>query len=280
VVTQDTPSPKLGIVAGGGELPARLVAACRAQGRPVFVLGLLGHADPSSLNDAPQAWIRLGEAGKGIDILKENGVRELVMAGPVRRPSLRDLRPDWRTARFFARLGLKALGDDGLLKAVIGELEDEGFQVVGLHTILGDILASSGVLGRHAPDEAARADIERGLQVAQGIGVLDVGQSVVVQQGIVLGVEAVEGTDALLRRCGELRRAGPGGVLVKIAKPGQERRVDLPTIGTETVRNCIAAGLSGIAVEAGSAIVVNRDAVIAAADEAGLFVCGVAVKRP
>lgn len=272
--------PKLGIVAGGGELPGRLVAACHAQGREVFVLGIFGHADPASFEGVPQAWVRLGEAGKGIHILHENGVEELVMAGPVRRPSLRDLRPDWRTARFFARLGLRALGDDGLLKAVIAELESDGFHVVGLHAILGDVLAEKGIWGRLSPDDGARADIDRGVQVGLGLGALDVGQSVVVQQGIVLGVEAVEGTDALLRRCGDLRRAGPGGVLVKIAKPGQERRVDLPTIGLTTVENCAAAGLAGIAVEAGAAVVVNRQAVIAAADAAGLFICGVAVTRP
>lgn len=201
------------------------------------------------------------------------------MAGPVRRPTLRELAPDWRTARFFARLGLKALGDDSLLKAVIAELEGEGFRVVGLHSILGDILAQEGVWGRHRPDDQATADIERGLRVGLALGAFDVGQSVVVQQGIVLGVEAIEGTDALLERCGTLGRGGPGGVLVKLAKPGQERRVDLPTIGPQTVRNCAAAGLRGIAVEAGSAIVVNRDAVITAADAAGMFVCGVRAER-
>jgi DUF1009 family protein len=272
-------APKLGILAGGGELPARLVAACRTQGREVFVLALTGHADPATFPDVPQAWIRMGEAGQGMDILHKNGVKELVMAGPVRRPTLRDLRPDWRTTRFFARLGLKALGDDGLLKAVITELEGEGFRIVGMDSILGDLLAEDGVWGRHQPDEVARADIERGLQVACGLGVLDIGQSVVIQQGIVLGVEAVEGTDALIRRCGELGRQGPGGVLVKIAKPGQERRVDLPTIGIETVRLCAAAGLRGIAVEAGSAIVVGREQLISTADKAGLFVMGTRVTR-
>lgn len=266
---------KLGIIAGGGTLPARLAARAMADGREVFVLAITGHAQADTLENLPQAWIRMGEAGRGIEILHQQGVADLVMAGPVRRPSLRDLRPDWRTTRFFTRLGLRALGDDGLLKAVIAELEDEGFHVVGLHDILGDTLAEPGVWGAVAPDEGARADIAHGLKVARGLGALDVGQSVVVQQGIVLGVEAVEGTDALLRRAGELRRAGGGGVLVKICKPGQERRVDLPTIGTQTVKSVVEAGLAGIAVEAGSTVVVDRAAVIAAADAAGVFVCGV-----
>lgn len=270
---------KLGILAGGGELPARLVAACRQQGREVFVLGLEGHADPAAFPDVPQAWIRLGEAGKGFEILHQQNCVEVVMAGPVRRPTLRELRPDWRTVRFFSRIGVKALGDDGLLKAVIAELESEGFRIVGAHSILGDLLAVEGVWGQYRPDDQAQADIARGLDVAIGLGRLDIGQSVVVQQGIVLGVEAIEGTDALISRCGGLKREGDGGVLVKIAKPGQERRADLPTIGVRTVESCASAGLRGIAVEAGSAIVVDRSAVIAAADRAGLFLVGIPVPQ-
>ena len=268
--------PKLGIIAGGGELPVRLASACLEQGREAFLLGLRGHADPADFPaDLPQAWIRMGEVGKGFDILHRNKVVELVMAGPVRRPALSELRPDWRTVRFFAKLGMRALGDDGLLKALMAEIEAEGFHVVGAHSILGELLAEPGNWGRQAPDELARADIARGLEVAKGLGALDVGQSVVVQQGIVLGVEAVEGTDALLRRAGELRRDGPGGVLVKICKPGQDRRADLPTVGPETVRKAAAAGLRGIAVEAGSTIVLSREALIAEADTAKLFVCGI-----
>ncbi len=268
-------APKLGIVAGGGELPARLIAACRSAGREFFVLGLSGHAERERIGDAPQAWIRLGEAGSGLRLLREAGVEELVMAGPVRRPSLTELRPDWRTARFFAKIGLKALGDDGLLRAIINELEREGFRVVGVEAVVGDLLAPGGVWGRVAPDAQAEADIRRGVAVLRGLGPLDVGQAVVVQQGIVLGVEAVEGTDALIARCAGLRRAGPGGVLVKIAKPGQERRADLPTVGTRTVAAAQAAGLRGIAVETGSAIVVGLEDMVAAADAAGLFLAGI-----
>jgi DUF1009 family protein len=185
------------------------------------------------------------------------------------------MRPDWRTARFFARIGLKALGDDGLLSAVIGEFESEGFKVLGAHEVLGDLLAPLGVWGAVRPDERAESDIKHGVAVAQGLGALDVGQSVVVQQGIVLGVEAIEGTDALLQRCGTLRRAGPGGVLVKLCKPGQDRRVDLPTIGPDTLKRAQAAGLRGIAVESGAAIVVDLDALVRDADRAGLFVMGI-----
>jgi len=268
-------SSKLGIIAGGGTLPAQLVAAAKRQGRDCFVIAIKDSADPAGLDGVEHVWLRMGEAGRAFALLHAQSVGEIVMAGPVRRPTLMDLRPDWRTARFFARIGLKALGDDGLLRAVIGEIEGEGFRVVAAHDILGDVLAPEGVWGRLAPDAQAGSDIARAVEVAQGLGRLDVGQAVVVQQGIVLGVEAVEGTDALLSRVAGLRRDGPGGVLVKLCKPGQDRRVDLPTIGTETVKLAASAGLRGIAVEAGAALVVDLDAVVGAADASGLFVAGI-----
>ncbi|MBX9633910.1 MAG: UDP-2,3-diacylglucosamine diphosphatase LpxI, partial [Magnetospirillum sp.] len=170
---------------------------------------------------------------------------------------------------------LKALGDGGLLRAVARELEGEGFRIVGIDDVLSDCLAVAGPHGQVVPDDQAQADIQRGHQVAKGIGALDVGQAVIVQQGIVLGVEAIEGTDALIRRCGELRRDGPGGVLVKVKKPGQDRRLDLPTIGTATVQEAARAGLRGIAVEAGGALVLGRDAVAAEADRLNIFVIGI-----
>ncbi|EME70818.1 hypothetical protein H261_06289 [Paramagnetospirillum caucaseum] len=269
-------APKLGIIAGGGDLPGLVAAACRAQGRPFHILALSGHADPRVIGDeAPQDWVRLGEAGTGFERLRRAGVAEVVMIGPVRRPSILELAPDFRTARFFARVGLKALGDDGLLRAVAAELEGEGFKVVGVDEVLSGCLAIPGPYGNLSPDEQAGADIARGVQVARGLGALDVGQAVVVQQGIVLGIEAVEGTDNLLRRCAPLAREGLGGVLVKMRKPGQDRRIDLPTIGLATLREASAAGLRGIAVEAGGALVLDRDSMAAEADRLGLFVVGV-----
>lgn len=270
---------KLGIIAGGGALPRLLIAAARAAGRPVFVLALEGHCERATTVDVEHGWIRLGQVGTGIDLLKRAGVGELVMAGPVKRPSLLELRSDLRTARILARVGRRAFGDDGLLGAVVQELEAEGFSIVAADTLLDGLLVPSGPLGRLQPDEAAAIDIERAVAVGQALGALDIGQAVIVQQGVVLGVEAAEGTDALIRRCGPLKLDGPGGVLVKISKPGQERRVDLPTIGTATIAAAAAAGLRGIAVEAGCAHVIDRQVVAAAADAAGLFVIGIAPAR-
>ncbi len=202
----------------------------------------------------------------------------MVLAGAVRRPSFTDLRPDLWAARFIARVGMKALGDDGLLSALISGLEAEGFRVIGVDEVLADLLAAVGPYGRVMPDSQAELDIQRGIQVARHLGALDVGQGAVVQQGLVLAVEAVEGTDSMLSRCRELARRGPGGVLVKVSKPGQERRADLPTIGVETVERAARAGLRGIAVEAGAALILDRRAVGERADALEMFVVGVAVE--
>src|SRR5216110_2299182 len=186
----------LGIIAGNGALPRRLVDSCRAAGRPVFVLAFEGEADQATVAGVPHAWCRLGAAATALDLLHANAVTELVLAGGIRRPSLSALRPDWRAAKFFARVGYRALGDDGLLSAVVKELEREGFRVVGADQLLPAASLPEGPLGRMAPDAEAAADIARGLAVARALGALDVGQAAVVQQGLVLGVEAIDGTDA------------------------------------------------------------------------------------
>ena len=199
------------------------------------------------------------------------------MAGAIRRPSLSALKPDLRAARILARTGAAAFGDDGLLKALISELEGEGFRVVGPETIVPGLLAGAGPYGAHAPNGQAVEDIERGIVAARDLGARDLGQGAVVHRGRVLAVEATDGTDAMLARVAEERGGVAGGVLVKVRKPGQEDRADLPAIGPATVVAAAAAGLEGIAVEAGGALVVDRDAMVRAADAAGLFVVGVAV---
>jgi hypothetical protein len=268
---------KLGIIAGGGDLPARLVEVCRANGRAVFVLAFEGQTDPATVAGVDHAWVRLGQTRPGLEALHGAGVEELVLIGPVKRPGLNEIGFDLRSLRFMAKVAAQALGDDGLLSAVIRGLEDEGFKVIGADQILTDLLAPLGPIGAGRPDTQADSDIARGLEVLRALGAVDVGQAVVVQQGIVLGVEADEGTDGLLARCAALARDGPGGVLIKIRKPGQERRVDLPTLGTRTVAGAARAGLRGIAIEAGGTLIVDRAAVTTAADAAGIFLCGLDV---
>jgi DUF1009 family protein len=262
----------LGILAGGGTLPRQVAEAAAAQGRPVFLVAFEGQHAPETVANFPHVVLPIAKAGQILKALKTAGVVDLVMAGGVRRPSLPELGLDWRGVQLFAKIGVKALGDDGLLGAIGKELEREGFRLVGPGDILKNGTTEAGLLGRHAPDAQAEADIAHGIAVAKALGALDIGQAVIVQQGLVLGVEAIEGTDALILRAGPLRRDGPGGVLVKIAKPQQDRRIDLPTIGPATVEQAKAAGLRGIAIQAGNTLVLDRDALIRVADSAGLFV--------
>jgi DUF1009 family protein len=267
---------KLGVLAGSGKLPEQIINYCRHVGRPCFIIAIEGQTDPEIVEGTEHTWLRLGAGEKILKALRDAGVAEVVMAGAIRRPSLSDLRPDMYTASFLIRTGAAALGDDGLLRAVVGEIEDRfGLSVVGVDAVLPEILAPEGRLSGPEPDEQAMADIRRGFDVARGLGALDVGQGVVVQQGIVLAVEASEGTDAMLERCGFLARPGLGGVLVKARKPEQEKRVDVPTVGPETVRAAAAAGLRGIAVEAGASLIVDRATTIAAAEAAEIFLIGI-----
>ena len=232
------------------------------------------HADPSVVERAPHAWVRLGAVGEALRLLRQYDVGELVMAGPVGRPSLSEMRPD-ATALAWLSKGLLRKGDDQVLRTAIAMLEGEGFTVVGANELLAGDLAPVGRIGVLAPDDIAEEDIRRGADVARALGAVDVGQAVVVQQGVVLGVEAVDGTDALLQRCGDLRREGPGGVLVKLEKPGQEQRADMPAVGPGTVQVAAAAGLRGIAVSAGLTLLLSREETVAAADAAGLFLMGI-----
>lgn len=265
---------RLGIIAGGGTLPQRLAAVARGRGWPVYILGLRGQTDAAT---APDALVRLGAAARAIHLLKAEGVDTLVMAGHVRRPALSELKPDWRTLQLFARLGRRALGDDTLLRAVAQELESEGFKIIAPHEIDPSLLSPAGPLSARVPTADEQQDIARGIDVAHKLGALDVGQGVVVQQGIVLAVEAIEGTDAMLARCQKLRRRGGGGVLVKACKPQQDARLDLPTIGLRTLTRAYQAGLAGIAIEAGASLLLDQDEVRHTADRLGLFVMGFSV---
>jgi len=266
----------VGIVAGGGGMPLRVAAACRATGRPYVAVLLEGFARPADWAGVPQITIRLGAAGQGMDWMKARGVRQVVMSGDVRRPSILSLRPDAKAAMYLARIGMRAFsGDDSLLSAIRGVLREEGFEPVGPTRFLAESQSPAGLLTRAAPDAMALADIARGVAVVRALGIVDVGQGAVVQQGLVLGVEAIEGTDALVARCGGLRRDGPGGVLVKLVKPGQDREIDMPTLGPRTVEGAVAAGLAGIAFEAEGAMLMERARMIEAADSAGLFLLAI-----
>lgn len=267
---------KLGIIAGGGDLVKILIDYCLAIKRDFVVVAIEGNAHQEMIApNVAHKWVRIGQAGSGFKYLADEKVKEIIMIGTIRRPSLSDLVPDLRTASFFARIGFKSLGDDGILRAVVSEIEKENMRVVGIHEVMPELLVKEGILTKQNPDKQAEADILRGVQVAMCLGKLDVGQSVVVQQGLVLGVEGIEGTDKLIERCGAYQRKGLGGVLVKLRKPQQDMRIDLPTIGTNTIENLHRQGMRGLAVHAGNALIVNEKEVIALANKYKMFIKGI-----
>jgi DUF1009 family protein len=272
--------PKLAILAGGGTLPHKVVEACEGAGRPFALFDIEGSADPDI---AARCAGRIAYAtfGHTLQLLKGEGCTEIIMVGRVKRPDFRSLIPDWRTVKLLPRIALAARGgDDALLKAVAAEFEAEGLKLIGVNDVAQSLIAGAGVLGAHAPSPSAYEDMARGRRLIEALGPFDVGQGAIVCVGLVLAVEAAEGTDAMLERCAGLPEALRGtaqdrrGVLVKLPKPGQERKIDLPTIGLPTVAKAAAAGLCGIAIEAGGALILDRAAVIADADRLGLFVYG------
>ncbi len=265
----------LGVLAGGGPFPGQVADAAVSAGRKVFIIGFEGFADPAVIGGFPHRMVRLGAAGEMLRALRAHDCRDLVMVGPVRRPSLLTLRPDAEGMRLVGRIGRATLaGDDGLLAAVAAVLAEEGFSVVGAHEIIGEALGPAGLLAGPPPDSLAQADLARGVAVVRALGAVDVGQACVVQSGSVLAVEAIEGTDRMLARAGLLALAEPGGVLVKLVKPGQDRRADLPTIGPRTIEAAHAAGLRGVAFEAGGTLVADLPACVEAANRLGVFLLG------
>lgn len=276
----------LGIIAGGGQMPLRVAAAARAAGRPVFAVLLDGFAEQAAWSEYPHAVSRLGAVGRTLSLLRQAGAHDLVLCGRVRRPSILSLGLDGEGARLAARVGRRALfgGDDALLTAVVTVLREQGFRPIGAQEVFRRFLVAPGCLTTARPDAEAMADIRRGITVCRQLGLADTGQACVVQQGLVLAVEAIEGTDAMLLRSGPLRRDGAGGVVVKLVKPTQSPLVDLPAIGPDTIRAAAAAGLRGIAVEAMrdgaiGTIVIDREATISEADAAGLFLVAIEPDR-
>lgn len=269
---------KLGIVAGGSTIPKRLIDECLAQGREFFVLCIEGNADENYFKDRtdiPHKWIRIGQAGTGFKTLKDEKVQDVVMIGTIKRPTLSDLVPDLRTTMFFTKIAAKSLGDDGILRTLVKDIEEEGMLVKGIHDVMPEILAKEGILTKTKPDKQALQDIKRGVEVCLELGRLDVGQAVIVQQGLILALEGIEGTDRLIERTKDYQRKGEKPILVKLRKPNQDMRIDLPTIGPKTIERAIESGLRGIAVHAGNALMVDEKEAVELANKHNIFIVGI-----
>src|ERR1700716_1197518 len=276
----DLSSP-VGLIAAGGVMPFAVADSLAARGINPVLFALKGACDPVAVARFRHHWISVGQFGRATKLFRAENCRDLVFIGTLVRPALAELRLDWGTLRVIRRL-LTAFrgGDDHLLSGIGRILEQDGFRMVGIKDVAPDLLMPEGCLTRAAPDPNAAADIAKGRDVLGALSPFDIGQAAVVIDGHVVAVEDIEGTDGLLGRVARLRgegriRARPGrGVLVKAPKSGQDLRFDLPTIGPRTVQGVAAAGLGGGATLTGNTIVVEPQALIEAADAAGLFVTG------
>ena len=271
---------KLGLIAGGGALPLAIAARCESEGRPVFVVRLTSFADPHLIR-YPGLEAGMAEIGRVLAALKAADCVAVCFAGTVNRPDFKALKPDLKGALVLPGLIAAATkGDDALLRKILSVFENEGFAIEGADDILGGETLTVGALGRVTPDEAQLSDLRKALQVAEKAGELDIGQGAVVCDGLVLAVEAQEGTDAMLARVaglpGDLRgdTVNPKGALGKAPKPIQDLRIDMPVIGAQTIEMAAAAGLAGVGGVAGKLILIDRAAIIEAADRLGLFVWG------
>ena len=267
---------RIGILAGGGDLPHQVAAAARSRGIAVAVAALDDGADAGRFPDCIFERFSIAQVGGILKFMRRNGVSHLVMAGDVARPDFSGLRPDMRGLTLLPRVVAAARrgGDDAILSVIVDFLESEGFTVIGADEILQDEgLAAGGPLGRCVPSATAHRDIARARALLAAISPFDIGQGVVVRNGRVLAVGGAEHTTAMLQRCAAFTD-DRGGVLVKAPKAGQERRVDLPGIGPETVQAAAAARLEGIACEAGGCLLIDREKTVALADRLGLFLYG------
>jgi DUF1009 family protein len=270
-----TTFPTLGIIAGGGVLPALVAETGRNQGRTVVAVGFPDDTDP----DLPRAvdhftWLKLGQLGKLISFFKKHGVQEVVLAGSINKPRALNIRPDFRAARLL--FSLKRRSDDSLLRVVASELQKEGMSVVSAQPFAPQLATPAGILTKTVPTREQWKEIFYGWPIARDLGRHDIGQSLIVKEQMVIAVEAIEGTDATIRRGGEL--GGAGCTLIKVFKPGQDNRIDLPSIGLNTVRLLAEARGTCLAVEAEKSLFFDKEEAVRFADQNGITIVGVTAK--
>jgi DUF1009 family protein len=275
-------SMRLGLIAGNGRFPFLVLDAARAAGHDVTIIAIKEEAFPdlADLADRPPKaavhWVSLGQLGKWLNLLKDAGVTQAVMAGQVKHTKLfADIIPDLTALGVLRRL--KARNTDAIIAGVADLMRDHGITLLDSTAFLGPLMAGAGVLTRRAPDADERADLDFGYRMADAIAGLDIGQTIAVKSGAVVAVEAMEGTDAVIARAGHL--AGVGVRIVKVAKPGQDMRFDVPVVGVSTIDAMQAAGATLLSVDAGKTLMLDGDAIVRAADEAGIAVVGRALDR-
>lgn len=265
---------KLGLIAGNGFLPKKIIEHCLHNDRQIIVVSIDPEPD-DIISKIPNIQLNISSVGKAIKFFNSHDVQEIVFAGGLIRPKLSELRPDASGIKLLSRITkAKFNGDNKLLSTILDFFEEEGFSIIGAHEIVTDLLAPKGVIGKMKPTKGQLSDIEVGVKIAKSIGELDIGQAVIVQDKTIIGVEAIEGTDNLIKRCKELQFKKQGAILVKTKKPNQDQRIDLPTVGVKTVLNAHQNNLSAIAIEAGQSLIIDKEQVIKTANKHNILLIG------
>lgn len=267
---------KIGIIAGNGSLPKQLQLYLADKNVKTFTVALSDIADEEVTEIGDFIWSKVTTVGKIFDYFNQNEVKQIVLVGGMKRPSFISLIPDLTGLKLLNRLRkLDNAGDNSMFNEIIKFIEENGFNLLGVDEVLPELLASKGIFTDIKPNKRQLADIEYGYKIAQEIGRLDIGQAVIVQHSATIGVEASEGTDGLIKRCANLQFDGKGAILIKTKKPNQDRRIDLPSIGIKTIETLSQLGYAGVAVEAGSSLIIDKETTLDAANKLGIFIFGV-----
>jgi len=271
----ETKIPKLAIIAGNGSIPFYLIEECNNIGREYCLIIIEGHGKKLSEKYNPDYVVSLSKMGRAVKYVKNLGIKHILMVGGVTRPSFINIMPDLWTAKFLTTISTKVRGDNSVLSKLTKALEKEGFIIIAPEEILPNLICPKGTLGKIKPNKQNNEDILTGYKVAKIIGANDIGQSIIIENGLVIAVEAAEGTDRMIKRSLILKKEKKAGVLIKVIKPMQDKRIDRPVIGINTIKEVKEAGLDGIALESNEILILNYNDVILYANEEGLFVEGI-----
>ncbi len=267
---------KIGIIAGNGSLPKKFAEKLRENGTEVFTVALKDITENDIGNGPEVLWSRIASTGKIIKFFKDNGVEKLVLIGGMKRPNFTSLIPDMTGIKLLNKIiQLKDAGDNNIFLLVIDFLESYGFKILGIDEAIPDFVPQPGAIGNIKPTEKELKDIEYGKHVATEIGKLDIGQAAIIQNNTTLGVEGIDGTDELINRCAHSQYGGKGAILVKMKKPDQDRRIDLPSIGPLTIERLHEKAYRGVALDAGNSLIIDKEATLAKADALGIFIYGI-----
>jgi len=268
-------TPKLAIIAGNGNIPFYLLEECERQGKDYCLIIIEGHGQELANKYKVDFTVSLSKMGKAIKFVKDLEIRDILMVGGINRPSIKNIIPDLWTAKFLAKISTNISGDNSILSNLTKSLENEGFKILAPENIIPSLLCPTGILGNHKPNTENKKDILDGFKIAKTLGSNDIGQSLVIENGLVLAVEAAEGTDSMIIRAASLKKEEKGGVLIKIIKPQQDKRIDRPVIGINTLKAIKDAGFEGVAIESNEILIINFNEVISYANDEGLFIEGI-----